>query len=154
VAYKSGGTTLESYKYDALNRRIVEAPGTNTNDLYYSSNWQVLEERLNGVTSATDQEVWSPVYIDALVLRDRSTLNNGTMDERLYAQQDANWNTTALLNTAASVIGRYVYDPYGKQTVLDSSWNTRSSSSYSFIYASQGARLDTTTGLDNERNRD
>src|SRR5207245_848388 len=34
------------------------------------------------------------------------------------------------------------------------SWNMRSSSSYGFIYGFQGARLDTTSGLDYERNRD
>jgi hypothetical protein len=30
---KNGSTTLESYKYDALNHRIVQNPGTAT-DLY------------------------------------------------------------------------------------------------------------------------
>jgi RHS repeat-associated protein len=153
VAYKNGGTTLESYKYDALNRRIVQNPGTAT-DLYYSSAWQVLEERTGGVSTATIQYVWSPGYVDAMVLRDRSTMNNGTLDERLWVQQDANWNVTALLNGSGSVVERYDYDPFGKQTVLDASWHTRSSSSYGFIYGFQGARLDTTTGLYNERHRD
>src|SRR5713101_6014909 len=35
VKVKNGTTTLTSYKYDALGRRIAEAPSTNTNDLYY-----------------------------------------------------------------------------------------------------------------------
>jgi RHS repeat-associated protein len=154
VAVKnSGGTTIVNYKVDALGRRIVENPGT-ARDLYYSADWQVLEERLGGVSTATVQYVWSPVYVDALVLRDRSTLNNGTLDERLWVQQDANWTVTALANGSGSLVERYIYDSYGKQTVLDANFNTRSSSSYGFVIGFQGARLDTTSGLYNERSRD
>src|SRR5262249_17838887 len=62
VAYKSGGTTLESFAFDALGRRIIENPGTQR-ILYYSAAWQVLEEDVSG--SAQVQYVWSPVYVDA-----------------------------------------------------------------------------------------
>jgi RHS repeat-associated protein len=153
VAYKNGATVLESYQYDALNRRIIQNPGTAT-DLYYSSDWQVLEERTGGVSTATIQYVWSPVYVDALVLRDRSTQNNGTLDERLWVQQDANWNVTALLNGSGSVVERYVYDPYGKVTFLTVSWGTLSVSGYAWICLFQGGRFDPTTGLYNFRHRD
>jgi hypothetical protein len=37
------------------------------------------------------QYVWSPVYVDALILRDRDTDADGTIDERLYVAQDANY---------------------------------------------------------------
>jgi RHS repeat-associated protein len=152
VTVKSGSTTLTSYQYDALGRRIVENPGT-VHDLYYSAAWQVLEERWGGVSTATIQYVWSPVYIDALVLRDRSTANNGTLDERLWVQQDANWNVTALINGSGSVVERYDYDPYGLRTVLDASFNTRSSSSYAFVHGFQGLRLDTAVRLYDGRER-
>src|SRR5262249_6398860 len=118
---KNGASTLTSYKYDALGRKIVENPGT-ANDLYYSNQWQVLEERSGGVSTATIQYVWSPVYVDALIERDRSTANNGNMNERLYVQEDANANVTALINTSGSVVERYDYDPYGKPTFLSASW--------------------------------
>jgi RHS repeat-associated protein len=153
VTVKNGGTTLTSYKYDALGRRIVENPGT-VHDLYYDAAWQVLEERWAGVSTATIQYVWSPAYVDALVLRDRSTQNNGTLDERLWVQQDANYNVAALINGSGTVVERYVYDPYGKQTVLDGSFNTRSSSSYGFTIGFQGLRLDTNSGLYYARSRD
>jgi RHS repeat-associated protein len=146
VAYKNGGTTLESYKYDALNHRIVQNPGTAT-DLYYSSAWQVLEERTGGVSTATIQYVWSPVYVDAMVLRDRSTMNNGTLDERLWVQQDANYNVTALDNGSGSVVERYVYDAYAEATFLNASWGTLTASAYGWIYLSQGGRFDSTSGL-------
>jgi YD repeat-containing protein len=114
VAYKNGGTTLEAMAYDGLGRRVVENSGT-ARDLYYSSGWQVLEERVGGV--ATAQYVWGPRYVDDLVLRDRS-VNGGTLNERLWAQQDANWDVTALVNTSGNVVERYAYDPYGSVTVV------------------------------------
>jgi RHS repeat-associated protein len=152
VTVKNGGTTLTSYQYDALGRRIVENPGT-VHDLYYDAAWQILEERWAGVSTATIQYVWSPVYVDAMILRDRSTQNNGTLDERLWVQQDTNWNVTALINGSASVVERYVYDPYGLRTVLDANFNVRSSSSYGFVNGFQGLRLDTVSGNYYARNR-
>src|SRR5262249_44739067 len=124
------------------------------NDLYYSKDWQVLEERSNGVSTATIQYLWSPVYIDALVKRDRSTANNGTLDEHLWVQQDANYNVTALANGSGTVQERYDYDPYGKVTYLNASWGTIGASAYGFVYLHDGARSDTTTGLSNFRSRD
>jgi RHS repeat-associated protein len=144
VAYKSGNTTVETMVYDGLNRRIVTSAGTAT-DLYYSSAWQVLEERVGGTTQA--QYVWSPAYTDALVERDRGP-------ERLYAQQDANWNVTALADTTGTVQERYVYDPYGQVTILAPGWEARGSSSFAWIYLHQSGRFDGITGLYNFRNRD
>src|SRR5205823_3133934 len=48
VQYKNGSTVQLTYSFDALNRRITENPGT-LRVLYYSSNWQVLEERVSGI---------------------------------------------------------------------------------------------------------
>src|SRR5262249_2431953 len=67
----AGGAVLSAYAYDALGRREVETSGGTTHDLYYSAAWQVLEERQSGQAQA--QSVWSPVYVDALVERDRDT---------------------------------------------------------------------------------
>ncbi len=153
VTVKNGATTLTSYKYDALGRRIVESPSGTAHDLYYDAAWQILEERWAGVSTATIHYIWSPVYIDALILRDRSTANNGTLDERLWVQQDANWNVTALINGSGTVVERYVYDPYGLRTVLDASFNVRSSSSYAFVHGFQGLRLDTTANEYDARGR-
>jgi RHS repeat-associated protein len=153
VAYKNGMTVLESYQYDALNRRIVVNPGTAT-DLYYSTQWQVLDEKVGGVSKA--QFVWSPAYVDALVLRDRDADGNPSngLEERLYAQQDANWNVTALLNTSGSVVERDVYDPYGNPTFLAPSWGTLSASAYAWVHLHQGGGYNTTTGLYSFRHRD
>jgi RHS repeat-associated protein len=150
----SGGTVIASYAYDGLGRRIQETHGGTVNDFYYSSAWQVLEERTGGVSTATVQYVWSPVYVDALVLRDRSTQNNGTLDERLWVQQDANWNVTALVNSSGSVVERYIYDPYGQVSYLSANWSTNTSSAYGWIYNHQGGRRESATGNYNFRHRD
>jgi RHS repeat-associated protein len=143
VTIKSGTTVLETYAYDALNRRTVESSGT-ARDLYYSSAWQVLEEDIGGVMQA--QYVWSPIYVDALVERDAG-------GARLWVQQEADWNTTALVNSSGNVVERYAYDPYGVVTYLSATWATLSSSAYNWLYLHQGGRLDTITGDYYFRNR-
>ena len=143
VAYKSGSTTLESYQYDGLGRMIVQNAGTAV-DLYYSAAGQVLEERQGNVP--TLQYVWSPVYVNAMVLRDQLN-SNGSLQQRLYVEQDANWNVTALVSTSGTVVERYVYDPYGTTTVLTGTWGSRSGSSYGWVYQFQGGRYDSVSGL-------
>jgi hypothetical protein len=65
------------------------------------------------------------VYVDALILRDRDTDGDGTLDERLWVVQDANYNVTALLDNSGNVVERYVYDPFGQATVFDANWTER-----------------------------
>jgi RHS repeat-associated protein len=105
----------------------------------------VLEERSGSTVQA--QNVWSPAYVDALVERDRGS-------ERLYVQQDANWNVTALVDGNGNVVERYVYDPYGQATVLAPDWSPQSTSSFAWIYLYQGGRFDTATGLYDFRTRE
>jgi hypothetical protein len=93
VAVNSGATAVAVYGYDALGRRVQEAEGGATTDLYYSSSWQVLEEQQHGATVA--QYLWSPVYPDTRVLRDRSS--GGALTDRLYAVQDANGDVVAVV---------------------------------------------------------
>jgi RHS repeat-associated protein len=144
VQVKSGSTQLQAYSYDPLGRRVTENPGT-AKSLYYSSSWQILEERWSSATQV--QYVWSPVYVDAMIERDRGS-------ERFYVQQDANWNVTAIVSTSGAVQERYIYDPYGQTTILDPSWNSRSTSSFAWVYLHQGGRYDFTTSLYALRHRD
>jgi RHS repeat-associated protein len=155
IVKNSGGTTLKTYVYDALNRRVAETAGGATTDFYYSADWQVLEERDTARTNDTKARyVWSPVYVDAVLLRDRDTADDGTLEERLWVQQDANFNVTALVDNNGEVVERYVYDPYGVATVLDETWSVIGSSAYSWLHLHQGGRLDATSGLYHFRNRD
>jgi len=95
------------------------------------------------------------VYVDAMIARDRDTDANGTLDQRLYVMQDANFNVTALVDISGSVVERYVYDAFGAVTVLDASWAIQSGgSNYVWVYLHQGGRFDSVSGLYNFRNRD
>lgn len=148
----SSNNPLVDYTYDALGRRISGDNGTEVH-LYYSAQWQMLEERINGIAVA--QNVWSPLYVDALVLRDRDADGlGGTLEERLYVQQDANWNVTAITDETGAVVERYIYDPYGQVSVLAANWTARSSSAYGWVYLHQGGRYDEVSKLFSFRHRD
>jgi RHS repeat-associated protein len=163
----NGSGTLETFAYDGRGYRITETvtSTSTTTNLYYSSQWQVIEERQGGTT--TTQYVWSPVYVDALILRD-SNITSGSLGisgsglgQRLYVQQDANYNVTAIVGYDAStstwkVVERYIYDPYGNFTVLDPSWTPVSgnASGFGMRYLFQGGRFDTISSLFYFDNRD
>ena len=172
VEAKDGATVIGVYEYDALNRRVKrhvdsQAPDNpNGIDTYlhyfYNSAWQVLETR--DTTTESDQPenlqpdwqyVWSPRYIDAPVLRDKNTDADGLCDdERLYYLGDANFNVTTLVDTGGDAVERYLYEPYGKETIYDGAWgSTRSASSYGNVVRYTGREWDgetgfTTTGID------
>jgi len=124
------------YGRDALGRRITVEQGEMVTDRYFSSEWQLLEESIDGAT--VRRHVWSPVYVDALVLRDRDTDGNGTLDERLYALQDANWNATALVSASGTVVEGYSYAPYGQATVRDGSGDVIAGSVKDWVFLHQG----------------
>ncbi len=136
--------TLAEYRYDGAHRRIAKLTYDATNedwdrtDYYYTAAWQVVEERLapnvsdqskgNVATDAKVQYVWSQRYIDACILRDEDTDNDGDCtdaggSERLYYCNGANMEVTCLLDTDGDAVERYVYSPYGEVTIYDDDWS-------------------------------
>ena len=119
------GSPVEKYQYDGTGRRIQifsdfsgtpATPGTTEDD--YLSGQQVIESRINGAVNY--QNVWSPRYIDAMILRD--TYSGGVIQpaSRLFYTSDANYNVTGLVGKVAGVwkvVERYIYTPYGAVTV-------------------------------------
>jgi RHS repeat-associated protein len=142
VQVSSNGSTIASYSYDGLNRLIQVTGEGPITDLYYSSSDQVLVEYQVGEAMAYN--VWSPVYVNALVFR--AEYQSGVY-VRHYALQDANWNVTAWVNSLGAVLERYAYDPYGAVTVLSANWVVQSGSSLDFPNGSQGMYYDWTTNL-------
>ena len=59
----------------------------------------------------------------------------------------------ALVNSAGTVLERYLYDPYGNVTVMDGAWGARSSSLYDATILFAGYWRDSETGLYHVRNR-
>ena len=123
--------------------------------MYYTepSRWQVIEERVDTDTDPNRQFIWGRRYIDDLVVRDRDTTGNGTLDERLYPLQDANWNVTALSNTTGTIQERYTYTAYGQPTFLTPTFGSRTSSSYNWETLYAGYRSETGTELFHVRHR-
>ncbi|ADB18360.1 YD repeat protein [Pirellula staleyi DSM 6068] len=131
---------------------------------YYTSIWQDIEERLeqpepvsssssSSSSSSTPtmiverQQTWGLRYIDDLVLRDRSTSPPDPFDERIYGLQDANWNMVALYypdTVLDKLTTRFVYDPYGVPTSLDTAFVTAANSyAWNQLYCSYYLELNT-----------
>jgi RHS repeat-associated protein len=145
---------VAAYAYDGFYRRTVKKTYTaggaldKTRDYFYSLGWQALEERLDSGSGPVlnRQFVWGQRHIDDLVLRDRDTGSDGTLDERLYALHDA-MHVTAVTNTAGAVQERYGYDGFGKPRFLDASFGPRSASSYDWETLFDAYRFDPETNL-------
>ena len=75
---------------------------------------------------------------------------------RLYVQQDANFNVTAVTDSAGTVLERYIYEPYGSFTVLNPDWlaDEDGQSDYGQVHLHQGGRYDAVSGTYHFRNRD
>jgi len=155
----SSGDTVQTNQYDARTFRTVRLDYTagvlsETRHFYYSSNWQSVEERVDTSSTPERQQVWGFRYVDDLVLRDRDTTGGGTLNERLYGLQDANWNMVALIDTSATAQERYLYSPFGWPTFLAGTMSTilaASTLDSSILFT--GQRFDTVSNLILFRNR-
>ncbi|MCP5540166.1 MAG: hypothetical protein H7A52_08510 [Akkermansiaceae bacterium] len=98
-------------------------------------------------TGVRAQYLWGvrPGHRDELILRDRDTDGNGTLDERLYCLMDY-YNPTAVLNSAGEVRERYAWSAFGLRRVMEADWTARSSSAYGFDFGFHGQFLDGETG--------
>jgi RHS repeat-associated protein len=129
-----------------------ESRGMVTTDLYYSSEWQLLEERAGSSVKA--QYIWAPVYLDALICRDRDADANGSLEERLYTAQDANFTVLAALDTSGNAVERFALDAFGLFSVLTPGRTPRTNSSFDWTFLHQGGRYTTDSGFYSYRHRD
>jgi RHS repeat-associated protein len=146
VGINAGTTPIGKYQYDGRHFRIMKltyASGvlSETRHLYFTANWQDIEERVGTSTSMDKQCVWGIRYIDELICRDDST------PQRLYALQDANFNLTGIAGTTGDIAERYVFDPYGTRTIMNASWGVVTASAYSWTIGFQGLAIDAECGL-------
>ena len=133
------GVTVQKNAYDGLSRRITKEAGGTVTQTYWSDRWKPLEERIGSATTAAHSYLWGerPGHRDELVLRDRDTDGNGTLDERLYATMDY-FNGTAILNTSGTVLERYAYSAFGVRRIMAADFSPRTSSSYAWDFGFQG----------------
>ncbi|NOY00629.1 MAG: RHS repeat-associated core domain-containing protein [Verrucomicrobia bacterium] len=98
--------------------------------------------------NADIQYVWSALSRNQLVLRDRDTNGDGTLNERLYCLMDA-LDPTSVVDTTGGVLERYAFSAFGLRTIMDASWVDRASSSFDFEFAFHGEFEDPETGYVN-----
>ena len=101
-----------------------------------------------------------------MVLRDRNADGNSAtgpcgLEERVYALQDGNWNTTALIAGSVSgkaggdVIERFAYTAFGEITLLMPGWIEQiMPPEVPWQYLYQGLKFTEATDLAYSRNRD
>ena len=161
VKVLDGVVPVVEYEYDGMNRRIVKNIYTGgflsqTRHRYHAPGKdQVIEERVDSSTTAERQFTWGVRYIDDLVMRTRDTDANGSLDETLYALTDITYDVVALTDATGAVVERFLYDPYGKSTVLDANFalDADGASDYDWEYRFTSREFDKETGLDYFRAR-
>jgi RHS repeat-associated protein len=141
---------VQKNAYDGLTRRITKEASSVVTHTYWSDRWKPLEERTGSSTSAARSYLWGerPGHRDELILRDRDTDGNGSLDERLYATMDY-FNGTAILNTSGVVQERYAYSAFGIRRIMAPDFTARSTSSLAWEFGFQGQFRDNETGWSN-----
>ena len=135
---------IASYQYDAATRRTVETTGEGepavTRHFYYNDQWRSVEERLDTSTQPERQQVWHPADGYELLLRDRSTGNDGELDERLYPMKDQ-LDPVAVCDATGTVVERYAYSAFGMTTFLNPSFIPQPSSlvAWNFLFHAEFA---------------
>ena len=166
VEVSDGGILVAKFSYDGMGRRIEQltdfvegVPQTATH--YYLNGEQVIETREGAPTSNPKslnpkyQNIWSPRYVDSLVLRDTYSGGVTQSASRLFYLADANYNVTGLVKqeeteggTEWQVVERYAYSAYGKATIYTPDWSaTREASAFDNTTLYTGRELDLATGL-------
>ena len=145
-----GWQTLQENTYNGQTWRVIrkdyeDGSLSETRHFFYTSQWQDIEERLASDTDPNLQYVWGKRYIDNLILRDRDADDNASLDERLYALQDANWNVVATCTQETEVIERFAYLAYGNSAELTMSYISKSEGTWKIRYS--GYAIDKTSSL-------
>ncbi len=164
VTRASNSVLIATYSYDGAGRRIRKVvhtgTGAGTTDYYYD-NWNVIEER--DAANALAQQYVYGMYIDEPLVIDRNldgdSLATGGGDSRLYYHQNASYSVYALTDELGQTAEGYLYDAYGRQTVLTPGSGTTvkfdgsdvitsaGSSALGNPYLFTGRRLDAESGL-------
>jgi RHS repeat-associated protein len=93
------------------------------------------------------QYVWGarPGHRDELILRDRDSDGDGSLDERLYCLMDY-FNPVAVVDIEGEVKERYAWSAFGLRSVMAPGWSPRAESHFAWSFAFHGQFLDNETG--------
>ena len=142
ISVKNGSTTVATYAYDGLSRRITKTTSAETDNFYYSKEWQVLEVLSTG-SVATTQFLWGLRSVDDLIARNQIY---SSASHWLYSLSDQ-WNVVAVTNASAVVQERYAYNAFGTTLFMTAAFVAESGSSYNWETTFCSYRLDAETGF-------
>jgi RHS repeat-associated protein len=93
------------------------------------------------------QYLWGarPGHRDELILRDRDSDGDGSLDERLFCLMDY-FNGISILDEEGTVQERYRYSAFGVRTVMAPDFSERFTSDFDWEFGFQGQFLDLETG--------
>jgi RHS repeat-associated protein len=149
--------------FDALGRRISENAGdaATRDDYWFDFKGNVVEDDhyREGVSQADRQQfVWGQAYVNELILRDRDAddsddtggygADGNRLEERIYANFDANHNVTSIAAPSAdgSALERFIYSADGLSAVYDNGMISMPDA-YAWQFRYQNEEMDQHTGL-------
>ena len=141
ISVTSAQSSLVSFTYDALGRRISKEDGS-AETVFISNGQQVVEEySVSGGNYTLERSYVHGTYIDDIVAK----IEGGGS---LYYHSDRQYNVRGLTNSGGDIVELYAYSVYGKCTIIDPYNNTvLAGSAYSNSYGFTGRYLDVETGL-------
>jgi len=139
VGCPDGIEGTHTYKYDALGRRVAKTVDGVTTVFVNNADWQEIAE-YQGATLI--QSYVFGTYIDEVLCMQKAD------STRYYYSTNDLYSVYALTDSTGTVVERYMFDPYGKVTVLEPDGVTvRAESAYGNPLTFTGRRLDGETGL-------
>ena len=141
----------ESYRYDALGRRIAKTAGGATTWFVHDGD-RVVEERTANGTLAADY-VYGPAYVDEVLQMRRDTDANGALDATYYFHQDDLYNVVAVTDGTGAVAERYDYGAFGEPLFYEDDGTPLSASAIGNPLLFTGRWYDAETGFYYYRNR-
>ncbi len=135
----SGSTTVATFAYDALGRRVESTGNTYGTYKFYYDGWRVLrEERV-----AFNNEYVYGNYLDEVCMMNLR-LNDAVQAYSYYFVHDHLYSTVAWLYSTSGIIHRYEYNAYGQRKIMNADYTD---AAYSFNHISfTGQRQDDLDG--------
>ena len=140
----SSNQLIGAYFYNADNLRVQKTTSSGTEQYYYSGARVCVET--NGSQSVTKEYVHGDQYIDEII----TVIIGGTPYFYLY---DLRFNMYAMVDNLTNIVERARYQGYGKQELMDASFNLISTPLVDQPYSYTGQRIDEESGLQYYRAR-
>jgi RHS repeat-associated protein len=139
IEAKTGGVTIGTYKYDAVERgRRIRRVANSTTTRYVYAGEQSIEE-YDGSNALVASFVFGDKVDQVVMMKSGSN--------RYYYHQQLVGSVTQVTDGSQSVVESYEYGPYGETTIKDAGGATISATAIGNRYGFTGRQYDEETGL-------